>query len=175
MEQLELVVPTIEHKRAAEAFKQEFFDYGETVINGSSLLDQMDYDAWLAHIQSCRDPRTVREDWVVASTFFALRTCDSRIVGMIDIRHNLENDFLAEFGGHIGYAIRPGERRKGYAVQMLRQALEYAKALGLSAVMLGCYSDNLASKNTIIRCGGTRREQKPYLDGKWMEIYWIEL
>ena len=78
-------------------------------------------------------------------------------------------------GGHIGYAIRPHERRKGYAAEMLRLALAYAKNIGLESVMLGCYCDNTASKKTIEKCGGILTETKPYMDGTMMDVYWIEL
>lgn len=93
---------------------------------------------------------------------------------MIDIRHHLNNPFLTEFGGHIGYAVRPSERKKGYATQMLKMALEYAKSLGITKIMLGCYSDNTASVETIGNCGGILTESKLYTDGKPMNIYWIE-
>ena len=93
---------------------------------------------------------------------------------MIDVRHSLDNEFLANFGGH-GYSVRPSERRKGYAAQMLELALGYAKTIGLSCVMLGCYSDNEASIKTILKCGGVLDETKPYADGKSMNVYWISL
>lgn len=175
MEGIRLVHPTAAHRRAAEDFKREFFDNGEEVINGSALLDQMDYEEWLEHVRRNSNPRTVQPDWVPADTFFAQRERDGRIIGIIDIRHSLGNDFLARYGGHIGYAVRPGERRKGYATAMLRLALEHARKLGLPRVMLGCYADNLASKRTIVKCGGVLTEEKPYADGRPMEVYWITL
>ena len=41
---------------------------------------------------------------------------------MIDIRHTL-NEYLETYGGHIGYSVAPGEHRRGYASQMLKEAL----------------------------------------------------
>lgn len=175
MNKLTFVKPVLSHKNDAEAFKQEFFDCGETIINGSALLDQMEYDEWLVNTDNNRSADTVRNDWVVADTFFAVRKSDNKIVGIIDIRHNLNNEFLTLYGGHIGYAVRPCERKKGYASEMLGMACEYAKSLGLDNVMLGCYSDNTASVKTIEKCGGILTEQKPYADGKPMRIYHINL
>lgn len=175
MEKIQLILPTSEHRAAAEAFKQEFFDWGETTISGSALLDQMDYPQWLKNTLSNNDPQTIRSDWVAASTFFAIRESDNFIVGMIDIRHNLNHDFLSQYGGHIGYAVRPNQRQKGYATEMLEQALDFARDLGLSQVMLGCLADNIASKKTIEKCGGKLAEVKPYLDGHMMAVYWITL
>lgn len=175
MERIKLVSPAWEHKSAAERFKKEFFNCGERIINGSALLDKLEYGEWLEKIKENSSPETVSADWVVADTFFAVRESDGEIVGIIDIRHNLDLDFLAQYGGHIGYAVRPAERRKGYAAEMLRQALDHARGLGLSKVMLGCYSDNTASKRTIEKCGGVFTEEKRYLDGQRMDVYWIAL
>lgn len=176
MERLVLIRPALEHKTAAEEFKQEFIDRGEKVINGSALLDQLDYGAWLEHTTKNSNPETVQKGWVVADTYFAALQNSGRLVGMIDIRHDLSgSEFLTKYGGHIGYSVRPSERRNGYAVQMLKLALALEKERGLHRVMLGCYCDNAASKKTIERCGGRLTETKPYTDGKLMDVYWIEL
>ena len=100
---------------------------------------------------------------------------DSRLVGMIDLRHRL-NDFLAEYGGHIGYSVHPAYRRKGYATQMLALVLEKARKRGLNRVLVTCNEDNEASRRTILRNGGA-------FDGnRWLEEekqtvsrYWIAL
>lgn len=173
MDAIKLVLPGPEHREAAEQYKQAFFDAGEGVINGSALLDQMNYTDWLEQVRQNQSPKTVRPDWVVASTFFAVREKDGRILGMLDLRHTLKQAFLSQYGGHIGYSVRPDERQKGYAAAMLQQAIIYAKQLGLSKVMLGCFADNLASIRTIEKCGGILTETKPYLDNRMMHVYWI--
>ena len=173
MDELELVRPMPSHKNSAEEFKQEFYNCGEQVINGSAWLDRMEYDEWLENTRRNNSSETVRPDWVVADTFFAVRKNDGRLIGTVDIRHSIDNEFLSEYGGHIGYAVRPSERRKGYATQILKMALKHAKSIGLSRVMLGCYSDNLASIKTIEKCGGVLIETKPYVDGRPMNVYWI--
>lgn len=175
MNNIKLVLPSPAHRAEAEAYKQEFVENGEPVINGSALLDQLDYLTWLKRTELNSSPETVAADWVPSSTFFAVRTSDEKIIGMIDIRSSIDTDFLRSYGGHIGYSVRPSERRKGYATEMLRQALAYARLTGLPRVMLGCYSDNIGSKRTIEACGGKLTETKPYLDGKPMDIYWISL
>jgi len=174
MAEIVLELPTADHESRANQFKEEFFLHNEPVINGSALFDQMDYKEWLEYTTKNRNPDIVSKEWVTASTFFGVRKSDLKIVGMIDIRHNLDNDFLASSAGHIGYSVCPSERMKGYAVQMLSLALEYAKSIRLSRVMLGCYSDNTASIKTILKCGGVLTETKPYADGKSMNVYWID-
>jgi len=172
---IKLIVPTKEYEIAALAYRQEHFDCGEKIINGSALFDKIDsYDEWLLHITQISDKKTLPQDWVVSSTFFGIREDDNKIVGMIDIRHYL-NDWLRKYYGHIGYAVRPSERQKGYATQMLNLGLHYCKTLNMRRVMLSCYSDNIASIKTITKCGGVFENEFPYLDGKPMSVFWIKL
>jgi len=187
--ELELQLPALHHKQAAENFKSEFLEMQEPVIYGSALFDQMEYEQWLTHNTNNRQENTVNTGWVPATTFFAVRKRDRKIVGMIDIRHNLEHDFLAQYGGHIGYSVRPGERKKGYATEILKMGIEYAKSLNIKKLMIACFSDNLPSIRTILKCGGVLSETKPYTDElfpelfinsvyseeKIVNIYWIDL
>lgn len=93
--------PTKEYEPEALAFKQEFIENGETTINGSELLDQMDsYDEWLKSVTDNISPDTVNPEWVVTDTYFAFDENGS-IVGIIDLRHEL-NDFLKDFGNRRG-------------------------------------------------------------------------
>jgi len=173
MNEIELILPAPHHKAAAENFKNEFFEMREYFINGSAMLDQMEYEQWLTLNTNNRHENTVSSGWIVATTFFAVRKHDHKIIGMIDIRHNLGNDFLMQYGGHIGYSVCPNERKKGYATEMLRLGLEYAKLLNIDKVMLACYSDNIPSIRTIEKHSGELTETKRYPDGKPLGIYWI--
>ena len=56
-------------------------------------------------------------------------TSTDRVVGRVSVRHRLD-DWLRHEGGHIGYAVVPGERRQGYATEILRQALAVAAGGG---------------------------------------------
>ena len=173
MNEFELQLPALRHKAAAEDFKNDFFEIGERVINGSAMFDQMDFEQWLVHNTNNRDENNVNSGWVAATTFFAVRKRDKKIIGMIDIRHNLENDFLKRYGGHIGYSVRPNEREKGHATEMLKLGLEYVKSLNIEKVMIGCFSDNIPSIKTIIKCGGLLSETILYTDGQLVNIYWV--
>ena len=149
---LTLTRPTLAHKAQALAFRQEFFDCGETVINGSELLDQTgSYEEWLAAVTANASPETVSPDWVVTDTFFALDEA-GRVVGIIDYRHTL-NGFLKDLG-HCGYSVRPTERGKGYATEMLRLLLEHARSTGAAELRLSVERGNAPSIGTILRNGG---------------------
>ena len=153
-------------------FRQEFFDSGEQVINGSELLDRTErYADWLQSVTANACAETVSPDWVLTDTFFAFDGND-RIVGIIDLRHTL-NDFLRDFG-NCGYSVRPSERRKGYATEMLRQLLQIAADTGLTALHLSVERDNVPSVRTIVKNGGVY-ERSFTFEGGEADIYRIAL
>ena len=94
---------------------------------------------------------------------------DRTVVGFLQVRHTL-NDFLRETGGHIGYSIRPGHRRRGHATRALGLALERARVLGLDRVLVTCDDDNVASARTIEAWDGILEDVR---NGK--RRYWISL
>lgn len=154
------------------AYKQAMIDAGSS-MDGTSSLRRMDVSEWLAHLSRVAAADT--DGLVQASQFVYVREKDGRIVGMIDVRHRL-NDYLREFGGHIGYSVRPDERRKGYASSMLADTLDYCRELGINRVMISCLVGNEASRRTILKNGGvfdsTVHEPDENVD---LERYWITL
>ncbi len=170
-DKLMFVRPAYELKEKALEYKQEHILYGENELHGGALFGSMEFDEWLKLTDENSRADTVHSDWVVAGTFFVIRESDKKIIGMADIRHYL-NDFLASFGGHIGYGVRPTERKKGYAAKILGMALEYAKTVGIKEAMLACYEDNIPSKKTVLKNGG-RLERTFESDGKVVEVYYI--
>jgi predicted acetyltransferase len=89
---------------------------------------------------------------MIPGTFLAADVA-GEIVGRASIRHEL-NEFLFREGGHIGYAVLPGQRRRGYATEILRQSLIIARAAGVDRVLMICNEDNAGSRAVIEACGG---------------------
>ncbi len=106
---------------------------------------------------------------------FIIRKSDNRIIGSINVRWNLTEE-MKQFGGNIGYGIRPTERRKGYNKINLYLGLIEVQKLGLDKVMLVCEINNLGSSRTIQSLGGMleRTEVDPY-DGLLTSVYWFNV
>ena len=170
---IKLIRPVIELKREALEYRQEHFDNNELIINGSELFDKIDsYEEWLEKVNNNSKIETVDPNWVLTDTFFAIREDDNRIIGIIDLRHTL-NEFLKDFGNS-GYSVRPSERNKGYATEILRLLLKYAKEVGLKELHLSVERDNEPSIKTILKNGG-KFERSFEFEKKLADIYLIEL
>lgn len=169
---IKLIRPSKEHEKKALAFKKEFFDNGENTINGSELLDQTDsYESWLQAVTNNTSKATVNPEWVVTDTYFAIDE-NERIVGVIDFRHELKG-FLKDFGNS-GYSVRPSERKKGYATQMLSLILERAKETGLKSFQLSAEKSNTPSIKTIIKNGG-KYSRSFTVNNEEADVYIIDL
>ena len=176
-DEIYLEKPLKKHEKQVREYKKEHFDNGENIIHASSRWDKLEnYDDWLNLIEDCSKKETVPENWTVTTHFLGIRRRDNKLVGMISIRHALTTDFLKNYAGHIGYGIRPTERRKGYVTQMLRGALLYCKEeLKLKKVMISCNKENEGSRKTIINAGGILEREYKTDEGENVQIYWIEL
>ena len=169
---LSLVFPAPEHKEAVLEFEQEHVDFGETHTHGSGgLMKEDDYESWLEKITNARTAADT--GWVNCSTYFLF--VGGRLVGTIQIRHTL-NDELMRVGGHIGYGVRPSERRKGYGTKMLALALERCRELGIDRALITCGKGNIGSARTAMKNGGVfESEYTCEKTGDVDKRYWITL
>ena len=104
---------------------------------------------------------------------FLVADVGGEIVGRSSVRFRL-NDWLAAYGGHIGYAVLPPHRGRGVATEILRQSLVVARAGGVDRCLLTCADANLASARVIESCGGVLESVGPDEDGSPMRRYWID-
>jgi predicted acetyltransferase len=92
-------------------------------------------------------------DFAPCITYWVKDSESNRLIGAVNIRYYLTK-LGYETWGHIGFGVRPSERRKGYAAQMLSAALDECRAMKMERVLLGCLDENIASAKTIEKCGG---------------------
>lgn len=175
MEDLVLINPKAENAEEIRLYRQELEADGS--FSGCSLLRKYGEPLeWLKMVEMYSQKDTCPENWVVTTQFICVRKSDERLVGMIQLRHCL-NEYLYQYGGHIGYNVRPSERRKGYAKYMLGKCLSYAKEqIGLDLVMISCSDTNQASRRTILAHGGIYENTVFNPDeGIKLKRYWIYL
>ena len=173
MDKIILVKPDLSYADEIIKYKEESLEESP-IINGSAGLDRFSsIEIWFEELKkrSCED--TVPKGLVPSSTYLAVREKDNYIVGMIDIRHYL-NEYLTQVGGHIGYGVRKTERNKGYAKQMLKLALEKCKELKIKKVLITCDEDNIASEKVILSANA-KLEDIRNVDGENKKRFWIDL
>ena len=173
MDKIILVKPDLSYADEIIKYKEESLAESP-IINGSAGLDRFSsIEVWLEELKkrSCED--TVPKGLVPSSTYLGVREKDNYIVGMIDIRHYL-NEYLTQVGGNIGYGVRKTERNKGYAKQMLKLALEKCKELKIKKVLITCDEDNIASEKVILSANA-KLEDIRNVDGENKKRFWIDL
>ena len=149
-------------------YKEEFVLNNE-IIHGAANMTSLSIPEWVKFVENTKYKETVTSGFVTAHTFFALD--NDKIVGIINGRHEL-NDYLLNFGGHIGYSVRKSERRKGYGKKMLNYISEFLFSLGLEKILITCDKNNIASKHTIESCGGILENEVATEDRITLR-YWI--
>lgn len=176
MEPIKLILPSEEILEQVWAYRQECFEADSSMDGCGPLRFNESPEQWLADVRAYTDPATLPEGKVIATQFLSVRESDGKLIGMIQVRHYL-NEYLRTFGGHIGYSVRPGERRRGYGKEQLRLCLDWCKqTLGLDKVLITCNTSNEGSRRTILSAGGvyesTAHEPDRDVD---LERYWITL
>ena len=169
------IEPTLEYDRQIRAYRKEFIDCGDSMDGTGAHAKFENPREWIESLNRHKNPLTVPEGRVPSTQYMLVREEDRKIVGMIDVRHCL-NDYLEKYGGHIGYSVAPSERRKGYADLMLKTVLPKCRELGIEKVLITCISGNEGSRKTILKNGGVYEATvyEPH-EGVNLEKYWIDL
>jgi predicted acetyltransferase len=166
---MKLVKPSLEWKEKHENYMEEW-GLDRMVPSSMDLSGFHTYEEFLVVLE---DRVKGKEPWVPSSHYFLVDNVN-QIMGMIDIRHEL-NEYLRTIGGHIGYGVRPSERNKGYASYLLKETLTKCKELQISQVLITCDEDNIGSTKVILNNGGIEDDVFITEEGQMKRRFWITL
>lgn len=172
MNDLKLVEPTKAYQTEYLDMIEEWKATGEKMVPFTLRFDCSDFDVFLQAIQHQKEGQFENENMANNTTYWLVNS-SRRILGAVNIRHHLTPSLL-EIGGHIGYGIRPSERKKGYATKILSLALLKAKEMGIDRALLTCDKENIGSAKTMINNGGVL-DSEAVVNGVEIQRYWIDI
>lgn len=153
-EELFFVEPSMAYAREITAYREEMLA-AESGFDGCFSMKRMpDSQEYVNYCTGWEDPsRPLEEKGARGTVLLCIRKADSRMVGCMQVHHVL-NERMKNYTGHVGYSVRPSERRKGYATMMLAKAKDYLSSFGFSEIQVSCLPENVASRRTILANGG---------------------
>jgi predicted acetyltransferase len=171
---MEIIRLGLEHEAALREFLDDFAAAGETEIPAYFADPAWTHAEIVETFAKQSRGEGLKEGWVPGTTFFLVH--EAGILGVANLRHWL-TDPLLRFGGHVGFSVRPSERRKGHATCLLEGVMEYARAnLKTKRLLVTCDPANAASARVIEKCGGVFEDESVYepMD-RSVRRYWISL
>lgn len=169
---LKLVEPALAFEKEYREMLKEWHDTGEHLVPFVLNFDSSDFGKLVEQLHGFKNGIEIPDTFVPHSTFWLVNP-ENKILGVVNIRHRLTENLMIE-GGHIGYGIRPLERRKGYASKILELALAEAKKLGITKALVTCNKDNEGSKKTILNNDG-KLYQETIVGNKTQLSFWIDV
>ena len=142
-------------------------------IRDFEKLEKLSFDDWMDDLEKNKYEENLPDEYSPHTLYLAIN--NNKIVGAIGIRWK-QVPVLMTFGGLIGYSIRPSQRGKGYASEMLKLALDKFKDTNIENVLITCKDFNIASKRVIERNGGVfENAYNNDEDGYTYLRYWIKI
>lgn len=142
-------------------------------IRDFEKLENLDFEVWLKYLEENKHEENLPKTYSTHTLYLEINSYNE-IVGAIGIRWK-QVPVLMSYGGLIGYSIRPSERGKGYANEMLRLGLDKFKNTDINNILVTCKDFNIASKKVIEKNGGVFENVYENNDGYSYLRYWIKL
>lgn len=171
MDEIKLILPDESHKEQYIKMMEEWISFGGRLNPGALRNNGASYEKWLEWIQDDQSELTCPKGAVPQTLYFAFNK-DDIFIGAVTIRHYLNEKMLID-GGHVGYGVRPSQRRKGYAKRMLALAIGKLNEMGINEILVTCAADNIGSMKTILANGGIFHNEILNEDGEAIKRFWI--
>ena len=170
---LKLEIPNESHREMYENLCDEIANKAEEFVHPDNIY-AFRWEKYSELLQNIQWDLYGTREWRVPSTaFFAMS--EDIIIWAIQLRHNINHPNLEYRGGHIWYGVRPSERQKWYATQMLELVLEEAQKIWLDKVLITCDINNIWSNKVILHNGWVLEKECLHEDGTRFNRYWITL
>jgi predicted acetyltransferase len=173
-ERLRLIRPRLDLEAEFMEMVEEFRRANDPWFERDQSLRDNDFGAYVQWQEKGENGVDLPEGYVPWTALWLWNDDTGALLGIISLRHHL-TPALERCGGHIGYAIRPSQRGRGYGSVVLSLSLREAANLGLSQVHVHCEVKNAASKRIIEKNGGVLRDETEPLPGTRIFRYLIEL
>ncbi len=168
-DELFFVEPSMTYAEEISSYREEMLA-AESSFDGCLSMKRMpDPKEYTEYCTEWANPgRVLKENGARGTVLLCIRKADNKMVGCMQVHHVL-NEQMKNITGHVGYSVRPSERRKGYATQMLAKAKDYLSSFGFSEIYVSCLPENEASRRTILANGGE------YIETVYLEADKVDL
>lgn len=170
MTKVYLTKPNVDLEEAYIDMIKDWEENDKSRIPWFMHLSTLNFAAMVNRLIGLSEGIEIEEGFVENTTLWLVNE-NRKVLGAINIRHRL-NELFLNYGGQIGYGIRPSERRKGYGKEILRLGLEACREIGLERVLICCNEDNEGSIRTVLSNGGLLYSKGVYGDENILK-YWI--
>lgn len=171
---MNLIDPSNKYEQTYNDLLKDFEDNNEPLVPFTLKVKAECFDKLVTTLKGFSQGIGVPNNFVEHQSFWLIND-DRCIVGTSNLRLRI-TAALKKDGGHIGFGIKPAERRKGYATILLSETLKRAKKTGVDRVLLTCYKSNIASAKVILKNGGKFDSEELLPDyGEVIQRYWIDL
>lgn len=169
-----LVLPSVKYKKSFLAAVREFKKENNWYVLSINIpIEDVEknFPAYVQRTKNLSKGIGLVKGYVPETVFWLVN--GNTFIGRTSIRHKLTKH-LRLIGGHVGYEIRPTERKKGYGKKILELTLPKARKLGIQKVLVTCDATNMASKKIIEHCSGVLEDARSQGKGKPKKLrFWI--
>lgn len=172
MSSTRLIKPSRHLEASHRSLIREFAERGEELVPWVLAEVGDDFKEYVTRLEQHSNGVDLPRRFVASTTYWLIDASDE-ILAVSSLRHDL-TPFLLDYGGHIGFGVRPSARQKGHATEILRRTLVEARALGIEDVLVTCDKDNLGSARAILNNGGELWDERYMKEHSCtLQRYWI--